>query len=76
MATKVVVEGKEYQLDQETKNVMELFKEAEALEKLNANQPYEISQPEVLDENSWTEVLRLCKVVSNKFPEVAKVKTS
>lgn len=39
MATKVSVTGKEYTIDDETRNIMELFKEADALEKINANEP-------------------------------------
>jgi hypothetical protein len=38
MSTKVLLAGKEYQLDQATENNMELFKEAEALDQINANQ--------------------------------------
>lgn len=37
MVTKVIVSGKESQIDDETKNIMEFFSDAEAVEKINAN---------------------------------------
>jgi len=37
MSLKVIVQGSEYQLDEETKNIMEFFNEADALEKIEAN---------------------------------------
>jgi hypothetical protein len=39
MVTKVIIAAKEYQLDEEIKSIMEFFNEADALEKLNANEP-------------------------------------
>ena len=39
MSIKVAVAGKEYQLDESTKNIMELFNEADALDQINANEP-------------------------------------
>lgn len=39
MPFKVIVQGSEYQLDEETKNIMEFFNEAEALDKSEANEP-------------------------------------
>lgn len=37
MSIKVTVAGKEYQLDEATKNIMELFKEADAVDHINSN---------------------------------------
>jgi hypothetical protein len=37
MVTKVIVGGKETQIDDETKNIMEFFNDADAVEKINAN---------------------------------------
>lgn len=39
MPFKVIVQGSEYQLDEETKNIMEFFNEAEALQKIESNEP-------------------------------------
>ena len=39
MSFKVIVQGNEYLLDEETKNIMEFFNEAEALQKIESNEP-------------------------------------
>ena len=80
MPYKIVVGGKDYFLEQATEDLMEVFKEADALEKITNEKPviFFIIQFEIasIDEPTWLEILSLCKLVNNNFPEVNKVKTS
>ena len=53
MTFKVIVQGSEYQLDEETKNIMEFFNEAEALQKIESNEPVIFYPYLVLNHHYW-----------------------
>lgn len=59
---------------------MEYFKEADAIDKINADEAVliHIIQIEItaISKNAWNQILEMSKIVKNNFPQVAKVKTN
>ena len=68
---KLIVEGQAYEMDENTKSLIQFIEKSEALEGAKE----EINIPNVT-KVVFEKVLELCKITGYKFPEVGKVKSS